>query len=132
MNYKITSLEVPEETEIINDGSYRYLLYGTTDDFYSFKLADRSYGAGQEKSDAEMEAESLSLSKGIVLPYRGSVSIVLDRSRAVCTKDGRIFVEEGMINDKKYLDAIGLLIEDVRETFEDPKLVELYKEYAKS
>jgi len=31
LNYKIAQLEVPEEVSVLNDGTYRYLLYGKTD-----------------------------------------------------------------------------------------------------
>jgi len=110
LNYKIAQLEVPEEVSVLNDSTYRYLLYGKTDDFENIKTDSNADGL-------ERKIDFLGFCEGVVLPYMGGIPNLLERPRAVCLRDGRIFVDEHMLTNSAYLKAIPSIVKAAGELF---------------
>lgn len=94
---KIMRFEVHEDAASINDGEYRYVFYGKTDDFENIKKVP------SEVSGLEVKINPLSSILGIVLEAR---TVFLPRPRTVYIRDGRIFVEEYMRNEESYMSAV--------------------------
>ena len=119
-HYKIAQLDVPKGINVVNDRSYRYLLYGMTRDFRDFYVYQRAFG----EIDAEHEVDSLVFRDGIVLPFKGGNPNVLDRPRSILLDDGRFFTS--MMWDK-YICFIREILKTGKEVFSNPELSRLYE-----
>ena len=106
LNYKITQIEVPENTAVLNDGTYKYKLHGRTDDFENVQRVNGEAGDLEAKIDF--------------------LGFILERPRTVCMRDGRIFVDDHMITNKAYLDAVSSVVKTAGEIFGEKKFSELY------
>ena len=122
LNFKITRIEIPENTAVLNDGVYKYRLHGRTDDF---EHVQRVNG---ESGDLEAKINFLGLYEGFVLPYKGGILNILERPRTVCMRDGRVYIDEDMAIDKFYLSAVPSIVKAAGEMFGKEALSELYKQ----
>lgn len=120
LNYKLVQINVSEDVAVLNDGIYKYKLHGRTD---NFKKIERTNG---ETGDLETKIDFLGFCEGVVLPYRGGIPSFLERPRAVCMRDGRVYIDEHMVTDRLYMDAIPSVIKLAGEIFEEKKFSELY------
>lgn len=119
-HYKLANLSIPKNVSLINDGTNKYSFFGKTEDFIS---VDQN-----KKTDSlEIEVDSLSFGPGIVLPFRGGIPNILDRPRTISLRDGRIFVDEHMIIDEKYVKAIPEILQTANKLFTDKQTNENYK-----
>jgi len=126
LNYKITQLEIPENTEVLNDGTYKYKLHGRTEDFENVQ---RAHG---ETGNLETKIDFLGFCEGVVLPYGGGIPNILERPRAVCMRDGRIYVEEHMTTDESYVEAVSSVVKTAGEIFRERKFSKLYGQVIRS
>ncbi len=126
LNYKITQIEVPEDTAVLNDGTYKYKLHGRTEDSENIQRANGEAG------NLEAKIEFIGFCEGIVLPYRGGIPNILERPRAVCMRDGRIYVEEHMATDESYVNAVSSVVKTAGEIFGKKKFSELYDQVTRS
>ncbi len=130
LNYKIALLGVSEGVALLNDSIYKYKFYGITEDFQ--KIQKINYEIG----NLETKIDFLGFCDGVALPYFGGIPNILERPRTVCTKDGRVFIEEHMLSDKAYLETVPSIIKNVGEIFNDKELLEnifeLYNKLVKS
>ena len=122
LHYKIAELQIPTDTNLLNDGQYQYRLFGRTEDFQTIIQFS---GKG---NILETRLESLSYCNGIILPIESSVlEYDLERPRAVCMRDGRIFVDNDMLDDKLYLDAFQKIVKNCGEIFQSEEYLDLRK-----
>jgi len=110
LNYKMAQIKVPKNTTVLNDGIYKYKLYGKTDNFEDIQKADEGV------ENLETKIDSLGVCKGIVLQHGGLLPH-LERPRAVCMRDGRLYVDEHMIKDKAYVGSIQKILKKAGEIF---------------
>ncbi len=120
LNYKITQIEVPENTTVLNDGAYKYKLHGRTDDFKNVQRVN------EETGDLEARIDFLGFCKGVVLPYQGGIPNILERPRAICMRDGRVYIDEHLITDESYLSTVSSIVETAGEIFRERNFSELY------
>ncbi|MFZ3077012.1 MAG: hypothetical protein WA139_00995 [Candidatus Aenigmatarchaeota archaeon] len=120
---KLSSLNVLEDIALVDDGVYKYRIYGKSSRLVK-GISDVNY-----KKDSNAKVESLTFSKGIVLD---SASVpqggFLERPRMFCMRDGRIYVEEGMITQKEYFSSIvPHIVASAENIFGNSKWDEIYK-----
>lgn len=120
-HFKIARLDVPTGITLVNDGVYQYHLNGMTTDFRDLYVRQRASG----EKDVEHKVDSLVFCEGIVLPYRGGNTNVLDRPRSILLDDGRFFTS--MENDREYLRFVREIIKVGKEVFSNHELSGLYK-----
>jgi len=125
LHYKLAHIQVPEDTGVINDGMYKYHFYGKTTDFQSVQPIN-----GEAKG-LEAKIDLLCFSPGVVLPYSGGTPNILERPRTVCTKDGRIFIDESMLDNEDYLGVIPSMVQNAGEIFKKKSFAKLYREVTK-
>lgn len=66
---------------------------------------------------------------GLILPPSGIFPNFLERPRALILRDGRIFIDDHMINDQRYVEALEkIALENAGLIFSDPKYESLYQE----
>jgi len=126
LNYKIAQIDVSEDTAVLNDGIYKYKLHGRTDDFENIQRTN------DEAGDLEAKIGFLGFCEGVVLPYSGGIPNFLERPRAVCMRDGRIYVDEHMATDESYVNAISLVVKTAGEIFREKKFSKLYDQVTRS
>jgi len=126
LNYKIAQIVVPEDTAVLNDGKYKYKLHGRTDDFENIQRVNGEAG------DLEAKIDFLGFCEGVVLPYKGGIPNILERPRAVCMRDGRIYVDEHMVTDESYVNAVSSVVKTAGEIFGEKKFSELYNQVTRS
>ncbi|MBI2110464.1 hypothetical protein HYT51_01665 [Candidatus Woesearchaeota archaeon] len=126
LNYKLTQIEVPEDTAVLNDGIYKYKLHGRTGDFKNVQIVNGESGGLETKIDF------LGFCEGVVLPYDGGIPNILERPRAVCMRDGRIYVDEHLATYESYVDAISSVVKTAGEIFREKKFSELYDRFTRS
>jgi len=115
LNYKIAELQIPEGTQVINDGTYRYVNFESKPDEKS-------------KGGLETMVDSLGFLPGIVLPFRGGTfPQVLERPRAVVLRDFRVFVDEGMLKDQKYVSVLPNILMNAGRIFNDEGTAKNYE-----
>ena len=118
LNYKIAELQIPEDTLIINDGQYEYINFERRSE--------------KPESGLETKVDSLDYLIGIVLPFRGGTfPQVLERTRAVVLRDFRVFVEEHMLEDQKYVAVLPDIIMNAGRIFNDKGTVKNYEQILK-
>lgn len=98
LQYKLSELSIPEGTTVVNDGVYDYIFYGRSEDFQTVQIVESS------------ESPVLT-TKSLI----SSDDVILERPRAVYTKDGRVFVEKNMLSDAAYLETIPEMLYTTRE-----------------
>ena len=119
LHYKITQLQVPEDTVVLNDGVYKYQLYGKTEDFRRIQSC--------EVKDLEATIGFLGSYPGMILLHKGGITGVLNRPRVVFMRDGRIFIEDSMREDSRYLEKLHKeIISKVGGIFENDEHFKLY------
>ncbi len=124
LTYKIAHVPVHHKASSLYDGSYKYLLVGTTTDFQGITCPSNT--DRQETGLETRITESLGLCKGVVF-NKGIGLHMLERPRALVTRDGRVFIEEGMLADEDYLDeAIPDLLSSAKSIFAYQHISELY------
>jgi hypothetical protein len=100
LQYKFVNLPIGAAS-VINDGSYRYRLYGITPDFEkTISLTD--------VGDLELQVEDL----GCIGKYNP-----IERARALILKDGRIFIDQHMLKEQEYVGRLLGLLKIAREEF---------------
>lgn len=121
LNYKLAHIDIPEGTAVLNDGTYKYTLYGKTDDFKNIQRV--------QPGNLEVKIDPLSLCKGIVLSEREGIknNPLLDRPRTVCTRDGRVYIDKDMTTEKSYIKDVPFIVENAGEVFGKPEASEMYK-----
>ncbi|PIN81279.1 hypothetical protein COV11_02265 [Candidatus Woesearchaeota archaeon CG10_big_fil_rev_8_21_14_0_10_30_7] len=124
LNYKLTRIEVPENVVVLNDGVYKYKLHGRTEDFENVQVTNAEAG------DLEAKINFLGFCEGVVLPYCGGISNFLQRPRAICMRDGRVYIDENMATDDSYVNAVSLVVKTAGEIFSEQKLSKLYSQVA--
>lgn len=127
--FKLANLSVPPEAGKVNDGTYTYLVVGSTDfrtvgnkEIYSTRF--QQIPAGLEPlvlSQKETmicgldhcEGVVLSYHEGVVVPYVRSEWVSstpfpkkIARPRAFCLEDGRVFVSEEMLHKEQAFDYL--------------------------
>ena len=126
LNYKVANIPygVEEDAVLISDGVYRYGLYGKTEDFKTVKRQKP-----EEVGELEIKLEDfLGFSPGVVLPFRGGAAVnILGRPRAICTRDGRVFIDDGMMKDREYLKVLPKIVESAKEIFESEQIATIYR-----
>ncbi len=101
--YKLTRIDVPPDVEILDDGIYHYIL--------------RDSGL----AEVVHEIEGLLDCEGLVLG-----DIFSNRPRSVFLRDGRVFVEEGLMHDE-YSGLVSELQKNAEVFFQDKRFSELYR-----
>mgnify|MGYP001573208769 CR=1 FL=1 len=115
LNYKIAELQIPEGTQGINDGNFRYVNFE--------KRPERP------ESGLETKVESLDFLGGIVLPFQGGAfPQILERPRAVVLRDFRVFVEQGMLEDQRYVTMLPNIIMNAGRLFNDERIAKIYEQ----
>lgn len=123
LHYKIIQLQVPEGTLVLNDGVYRYKLYGKTEDFRRIQSC--------EVKGLEATIGSLGSYPGIILLYKGGITGVLNRPRGVFMRDGRIFIEDSTREDKGYIEKLHKkIISGVGGIFENEEYSKWFNRYS--
>ena len=125
LNYKIIQLDIPENIAILCDGTYKYKLYGRTQDFADVTKVNGAAG------DLETKIDFLGFCEGVVFPYGRGIPNILERPRTVCMRDGRIFIDDQMITDQTYLDTVLAVVKTAGKIFSDKRFSELYEEVTK-
>lgn len=121
LHYKIALLNIPEDVSVLDEGEYKnkYRLYGRTEDFKNIQQV-----MVEEKNGSELKLDcGLWVCSGVVLPYVGGIPGILDRPRTVCTRDGRIFIEEDMIKNSIYLNVLPEILSIAGELFKKKELL---------
>ena len=99
LNYRVLKIEIPEEITTLNDGTFKYKLFGKTDNFESIQKVEIE---GPEKE----------------IDFVGFLcSWFLERPRTICTLDGRIFVEEEMLKDDQSVNALPEIVKTSKKIF---------------
>ncbi len=117
--YKLARLEVPQDVSVLNDKTYRYQLYGKTEDFNGISIA---VGNG-----LEAKVPDLADCHGIVLSNESDIEFMLERPRAVCMRDGRIFVDINMMEDAQYMDAMFDVVRNAGRIFQSGEYLKTYR-----
>ena len=117
--YKIAFLNMRPKTNVLFDGLYKYVLYGKTKDFKGIQKEIKI-------RCLETKIDSLVVCQGIVLKDPGVFERILERPRTVCMDDGRIFIEEEMLNDKNYKKIIPGIINIAGGIFKDKRFYDVY------
>lgn len=120
LNYKVTQIDISENTAVLNDGSYRFRLYGKTGNFENMQEV-------RETGDLEADINNLTFHEGVTLPHHGGIPNILERPRAICMQDGRVYVDEKMIKKPEYLQALPYIIKTAGEIFNSDEVSDLYK-----
>lgn len=97
LNYEITKLSIPFNVRNFSDGTYNYRMV----DLANFDLTEVT--------------ETLGYSDGV--SFKDDERKLLT-PRAIFLKDGRVFVEEKMIGDKIYLDAVLRRVSKIKTLFD--------------
>ncbi|MBI2451512.1 hypothetical protein HYV50_00365 [Candidatus Pacearchaeota archaeon] len=124
LNYKLANLEIPQNAVQIADGAYNYGFYGKTKDF---KKVDKV-----KEESLEFKVHGfIGFCDGIVLPFRGGIPNILERPRTLVFRDGRIFIEKGMMNDSKYMDMLESILDKAKKCCESQEINESYQKVMK-
>lgn len=115
--FKIDRIEVPENARVLDDGTLKYLLVGRARNFEDFQIING------EADGLESQVSSLCLG-GFVLELGIPV---LEKPRALCMRDGRIYIEESMKLDRAYLEVLSSVVQTAGEIFGDEIFSELYE-----
>ena len=116
LKFKITYIEVPENTGVINDNTYKYLFYGKTENFHDVKKEEN-------RNSLETKVGSFAFCQG--------VPAILGRPRSLIMRDGRVFIDSDMMAREDYLKAIEDVLEDAKEFFESKEAAKVYKKSLK-
>ncbi|OGM01497.1 hypothetical protein A3K72_00780 [Candidatus Woesearchaeota archaeon RBG_13_36_6] len=103
---KLAKLDIPEEVTVLDyEGKERFLLYGLVD-YKTSRVFKRVEGQGMD--DLESEIGSLGYCPGLLLIERKGdqrrlepsfTNVVLDTTRVVFMRDGRIYLREGSVEE---------------------------------
>jgi hypothetical protein len=115
---KLAQLDVPDDVQRLNDGVYKYALYGRYDNNSLLEL---------KPGDLEKEIGFLGFCNGVMLPvHQGLSSRVLERPRSFLLRDGRVFVEEHMLDDQEYMKILSQLLQQTYELFDRKDVAACY------
>lgn len=117
LNFEISYIKIPKDVEVLNDGENKYSLYANTHNFLDIELV------GENRCDLELNVGSFSRSNFLVL---GPVNIPLE-PRAVCTRDGRIYLGEHMKDHLIYPGMMCNFVKMAGEFFGDERFSKVYK-----
>ena len=116
--FKLVSIIVPEGSIKIGDGVYAYELHGRTKDYGMIEPA-------QGTPNLEAKIDFLGFCPGVVL--RDHPTQVLGRPRAVCMRDGRIFIDQDMRREELYVSMLMEALPVVGKLFSDPTYERNYR-----
>jgi len=121
---KITNLDISPETSLIDDGSRKYSLYRKPREFENVK-------------DLNQKVESLTFCPGLVSGKENDMfPSALEWPMIIYLNDGRIFVDEKMLEQKERydycLDAITGNMIKMADIFNDKNLHKRYKREARA
>lgn len=97
LQYVTRRIKIPSNTTVVNDENYQFCLYGRTSDFQTVKPIRESTETLETK----------------ISP----LVFTLERPRAICTRDGRIYVDRMMLKDKAYICALDTIVQTAKEIF---------------
>lgn len=121
-HYKMANLEIKEDIIIINDGIYKYFLYAKRKDY-------RKLDKKVSKENIEQKLNFLGFCDGLVLPVSGQLPNFLERPRTLILRDGRVFIDDHMMDDQNYLKALeDIAKKRAKEIFSNTKYESLYQE----
>lgn len=110
-HYKLAQLDIPSNISYLRDGVYIYKLYANTTDFKEIAETNGNL------EDLEANILSLSSCKGVIVSAWIGKDNHLSRPRAIFLRDGRIFLEEVLYNNKSYTQTINSSLEFAKQTF---------------
>ena len=122
LNYKVARIKIPKEAYSLYDDTYKYVLYGKTEKFDDIKKSEHKEGG------LEINLNSLTFSKGLIIPFKEG-DVILERPRSVCMKDGRIYIEEGMLKDEDYLEALSYVLDTANKVFNKRSFSKIYRKF---
>lgn len=97
LQYATRKMRIPSNTTVINDENYQFCLYGRTSDFQTVEPLEKSIETLETKINPLVFA--------------------LERPRAICMRDGRVYVDKTMTKDEAYIRALDKIVQTAKEIF---------------